>query len=152
MNAPDSSVDFVVTGKPPSASPENAAKRQRLEQWRAEVRTEAQRANPPTNDLVTGEVRVRVDYFSAVMTQGDRPDVDGILKPIRDAMGGIVYEDDRQVVDLCARKRNTLSEVGSVHLPPAVQEHLGQHVGALDKLGDFVHVQVSPHAGELGYS
>ena len=95
---------------------------------------------------------MRVDYFSSVMTQGDRPDVDGILKPILDAMEGIVYEDDRQVVDLCARKRNTLAEVGSVHLPLAVQEHFGQHVGTADRLGDFIYVQVSPHAGELGYS
>lgn len=99
-----------------------------------------------------GDVRVRVDYFSAVMTLGDRPDIDGILKPILDAMQGIVYDDDRQVVDLCARKRDTTVEAQSEHLPHVVKQRIEQYPGTLEELDDFVYVQVSPHTGQMDYS
>ncbi len=86
------------------------------------------------------------------MAQGDRPDVDGILKAILDAMRGVLYEDDRQVVDLCARKRDSVAESQIGHLPSAVRSLFNQHSGNPEDLHDFVYVQVSPHVGELDYS
>lgn len=99
-----------------------------------------------------GDVRVRVDYFSTVMAQGDRPDIDGILKPILDAMQGIVYDNDRQIVDLCARKRDTMVEAQFERLPRVVKQRFEQHPGTLEELDDFVYVQVSPHTGQMDYS
>lgn len=145
-------IGFVVVGKPPSAHPRNAVKRRRLDSWRAQVEAEARLSRTPGDVPVSGEVRVRVDYFSTVMAQGDRPDIDGILKPILDAMEGIVYANDRQVVDLCARKRDTTVEARSDLLPRIVQQRFEQHPGTLDEIDDFVYVQVSPHTGQMDYS
>ena len=145
-------VGFVVVGKPPSAHPRNAVKRRRLDNWRAAVEAQARLSTTPSDMSSRGDVRVRVDYFSAVMAQGDRPDIDGILKPILDAMQGIVYDDDRQVVDLCARKRDTAAESESEHLPLLVRQRFEQHPGTLEELDDFVYVQVSPHTGHMDYS
>ena len=145
-------IGFVVDGKPPSAHPRNAVKRQRLKNWRAQVQAEARLSTTPSDVPVSGDVRVRVDYFSTAMTQGDRPDVDGILKPILDAMQGIVYANDRQIVDLCARKRDATVEARSNLLPRVVQQRFEQHSGTLDEIDDFVYVQVSPHTGQMDYS
>ena len=100
----------------------------------------------------TGAVRVRVDYFSPVISQGDRPDIDGILKPILDAMQEIVYDNDRQVVDLCARKRDSTVEAQSERLPRVVKQRIEQDPGTLEELDDFVYIQVSPHTGQMDYS
>lgn len=86
------------------------------------------------------------------MSQGDRPDIDGILKPILDAMEGIVYGNDRQVVDLCARKRDTTVEAQFERLPRVVKQRIEQGPGTLEELDDFVYVQVSPHTGQMDYS
>lgn len=45
--------------------------------------------------------RISTGYFLPVK----KPDVDNVLKAISDAMNGIVYEDDAQLVDVRIRKR-----------------------------------------------
>jgi crossover junction endodeoxyribonuclease RusA len=44
--------------------------------------------------LRTGRIDLEVWFVS---DSGVRPDVDNVLKPIMDALKGVVYEDDRQV-------------------------------------------------------
>lgn len=51
---------------------------------------------------VTHEVSVEVIYFYDTTS----PDVDNMVKPIQDALLGLIYEDDRQVVHASGRKRN----------------------------------------------
>jgi Holliday junction resolvase RusA-like endonuclease len=46
-------------------------------------------------------VAVKITYFHP----GNAPDVDNIIKPIQDALNGVVYTDDNQVVSTaCALK------------------------------------------------
>ena len=90
--------EFVVEGTPASLQSKSSRKRA----WKAKVAHEATAkwpgSVPPTNNLVA----VRITYFYDTVS----PDVDNIIKPIQDALVGIVYNDDSQVTDTTSRKRN----------------------------------------------
>lgn len=49
---------------------------------------------PPNTAPYHGDVSLSITYYY----DGDAPDVDNIIKPIQDALIGIVYRDDSQVV------------------------------------------------------
>ena len=89
---------------------------------------------------VTGPVGVEIVYFY----EDESPDVDNIIKPIQDALVGLVYVDDDQVVDTRARKR---SLDGSYRLEGASPVLLDAFVEA----EIFLYVRVSVHvdSGEL---
>jgi crossover junction endodeoxyribonuclease RusA len=73
-----------------------------LHAWKTTVRQEAEKYWPagyvPTPDIVM----VKVTYFYDSVSV----DVDNIVKPIQDALVGLVYVDDDQVTDVLSRKRN----------------------------------------------
>jgi Holliday junction resolvase RusA-like endonuclease len=48
---------------------------------------------------------VEVDWFSKGFQ--NKPDVDNIIKPIQDALKGIVFEDDNQLESVAVRKHDT---------------------------------------------
>lgn len=89
--------EFSVDGPPVSLQ---TKRRSRLQAWKAKVRREADAAwnngDPPTPE----EVCVRITYFY----ENEAPDVDNIIKPIQDALVGLVYADDAQVADTSSRK------------------------------------------------
>ena len=87
--------EFTIKGPPVSLQ---SRKRARLQAWKTDVRNAATKVakNPPTND----EVAITITYYY----DGDTPDVDNIIKPIQDALIGVVYADDNQVVDTRSRK------------------------------------------------
>lgn len=89
--------EFTIDGPPVSHQARN---RSRLAAWKAQVRRAAEAAwvygDPPTRD----EVCVRITYFY----DSEPPDVDNIIKPIQDALNGLVYDDDAQVSDTSSRK------------------------------------------------
>ena len=79
--------EFVVVGTPLSQQ----ASSWRRAIWKAQVAAEASAtANFWVHRLVEGHVA----YFCPVLGV----DIDNIVKPILDAMKGILYEDDRQIV------------------------------------------------------
>ena len=47
----------------------------------------------------------RSDAISGLIKKTTKPDLDNIVKSIKDALNGIVYIDDNQVTDIIARKR-----------------------------------------------
>ena len=51
---------------------------------------------------MTHAVAIEIIYFF----DGPPPDVDNIVKPIQDALIGLVYRDDSQVTDAVGRKRD----------------------------------------------
>jgi Holliday junction resolvase RusA-like endonuclease len=52
----------------------------------------------PGHELFTGEVRIHVVF----RTRSKSKDLDNMLKTVMDALNGVVWEDDRQVVRLRA--------------------------------------------------
>jgi Holliday junction resolvase RusA-like endonuclease len=71
-------------------------------------------SNPPTKDMVTVTVKFfykrpekfpkyikeRIDRGEIVAGKPTRPDIDNLAKGVLDAMNGIVYVDDGQVVEI----------------------------------------------------
>ncbi len=88
--------EFVIDGPPMSARSHNAA---RLAEWK--VRVAAAAAQRWTGPLFRGKTRVVVTYYHERETAG--LDADNMIKPILDALTGVVYADDRQATQITAR-------------------------------------------------
>ena len=91
--------EFIVVGIPISHQTKNRA---RLRAWQAQVRTAAQARWPSGTPPVVVNVRMRIVYYY----DGASLDTDNMIKPIQDALNGLVFEDDQQVTDLVAGKRS----------------------------------------------
>lgn len=91
--------EFTIKGPPVSAQTKN---RGRLQSWKRQVRAAAQVEIVAGEAPVTDEVTVTITYYY----EGDSPDVDNIIKPIQDALNGLVFVDDCQVVDTRSRKKS----------------------------------------------
>lgn len=87
-------LEFVVLGPPISNQQSTPQGRANLVAWSAMVAGEAQ--DQWAKPLLKGDLKAIIINFYA----GNRPsvDVDNMSKPILDAMQGIVYENDRQIV------------------------------------------------------
>jgi hypothetical protein len=90
--------EFTIPGPPVSSQTRNRA---RLHAWRNEVRLAAQAKVPPGALLEGGPVKISITYYY----EGDTPDVDNIIKPIQDAVIGVVFHDDDQVEETKSWKR-----------------------------------------------
>lgn len=90
--------EFRIKGPPVSAQ---TKRRNRLRAWKQQVANAAQ-AELGTTPPCQCNVRVTITYYY----DGDTPDVDNIIKPIQDALIGLVYDDDSQVVDTRSRKKS----------------------------------------------
>lgn len=91
--------EFVVDGPPVS---QQTRRRERLHLWKGIVRQEAERYWSSRDLPVPGYIMLKVTYFY----DGIGMDVDNIVKPIQDALKGLVYFDDSQVTDMLSRKRD----------------------------------------------
>lgn len=91
--------EFTIKGPPVSAQTRN---RSRLQGWKADVKNAAQRQIEAEGSVVDSEVCVSITYYY----DGESPDVDNIIKPIQDALIGVIYSDDCQVVETTSRKRS----------------------------------------------
>lgn len=90
--------EFVVPGIPVSAQAENRSK---LAQWKAQVAAAAAvaRGGAP---LETGPCASTVTMYAI---GGWKLDLDNMAKPILDAMTGVVWVDDRQLVTVVPGRR-----------------------------------------------
>src|SRR4051794_12156098 len=95
--------EFTVTGIPVS---HQTANREALQRWKRRVRRAARGVgNGSTGLPVTSDVEVHVVYYYD-SAPAQIPDGDNMLKPIQDALQGILYVNDRQVTDASCRKRD----------------------------------------------
>ncbi len=91
--------EFTIKGPPVSVQTRN---RQRLQSWKQDVSYAAIASLPPAAAPVDTNVAVVITYYY----DGDSPDVDNITKPILDALNGIIFRDDGQVVEAKSRKKS----------------------------------------------
>lgn len=126
-------VEFVVRGTPKS---QQAGSRKR---WQEKV----QRAAPPSSELLTGPLRLRIDFF---FDGSAGPDTDNIIKPIQDALEDIVYGDDETVVDVCARKIDLQRLPSLVAVSPTLLTALAE------PSGDFVYIRVATAKRRLEFA
>jgi crossover junction endodeoxyribonuclease RusA len=122
--------EIVVVGTPISHQSHNKPK---LREWQESVREAARKALPENTTPVKTKCLVIVVYFF-----GQTPallDNDNLLKPIQDALSGLVYEDDRQVTDTVIRR----TYIGGLFRIPGRSRSL---VEAIEQGEEFVYVRV----------
>jgi crossover junction endodeoxyribonuclease RusA len=129
--------EFTIPGPPVSSQTRNRA---RLQQWKQDVCHAAQARIQAGTAPVADIVRITITYYY----EGDTPDVDNIIKPIQDALNGVVFVDDNQVHETKARKR---ALDGSYQIKGAS----GVLLEGFAAGQDFLHIRVEfcPHIGVL---
>ena len=90
--------EFVIPERPVS---QQARRRDRLRDWREFVAAHARAVLSEPRDLATQPVAVRVLYLYEEVAL----DADNILKPIQDALVGVLLDDDSIVTDVEIRRR-----------------------------------------------
>lgn len=129
--------EFCVTGPAVSAQAQDKA---RLRAWQDRVAASARQAWPKGKALLTAPLRMRVSEFDAFRTR----DRDNFVKPIADALQGIVYKNDKEIVTLESEWKN-LNGAFRVR-------YMSSHVAAAFVSGDpFVRIRVwvDDRAGDL---
>jgi Holliday junction resolvase RusA-like endonuclease len=129
--------EFVIPETPVSVQ---ARDRKRLSAWKERVRNAASASWPREQPPVTCSVRARVTYYYDQVSI----DSDNILKPLLDALCGVVYRDDAQVTDVSSaiRSINGSFRVRGMSRPLAEGFVTGH---------DFLHIRIeeAPDQGEL---
>ncbi|MCG6140654.1 RusA family crossover junction endodeoxyribonuclease [Leptospira mtsangambouensis] len=121
--------EFIIQGCPVSHQTRN---RQRLRAWKTEVGNAAKRNLNNGFSIIDVDIIVTITFYH----DGPTPDVDNIIKPIQDALIGIVYTDDKQVVETKSRKKS----INSSYKIRGVSEVL---LSGFATGNDFLHVKIS---------
>jgi crossover junction endodeoxyribonuclease RusA len=127
--------EFVVIGKPIS---HQAKERKRVQAWKDQVRSVAEsywKGNVPLGETI----QVVITHYYDIVG-GDEsavPDSDNIVKPIRDALNGLIYVDDYQITDFISRRRNLNGSFRVKGISPALAE-------GFSKGQEFLHIRIEP--------
>lgn len=103
--------EFLIPRRPVSLQ---TKKRQNLQAWKTYVRSEAARVWAGSAIITTSELQLSLVYFY----ESDPVDIDNIIKPIQDALVGLVYSDDLLVTDVDSHRRPLLGTFELTSLPP----------------------------------
>lgn len=129
--------EFLIPQRPVSLQ---TRRRANLQEWKAYVNGEALKAWPVGAPLLVGDLRVTLVYLA-----GDDPaDIDNIIKPIQDALVGVVYRDDGAVCDVDSHRRLLAQPIDVTNLPPLLQ-------GGVVKGEECVYVRVAESAALQEY-
>jgi len=101
--------EFLIPKRPLSLQ----AKARRLNAWKAFVHEKAASAWKYSS-VQTGDVQVTLVYLCGEPP----PDTDNIVKPILDAMKGLVFVDDATVSDVLSHRRPLTGNFDLTRLPP----------------------------------
>ena len=121
-------LEFTLDGPPVSVQTRN---KRRLKSWKAAVKSAAQRQLSATSLIVSDQVTISMTYYY----DGDSPDVDNIIKPVQDALIGVIYNDDDQVVETKSRKR-------SINGSYKIRGVSAVLLNAFSNGNDFLHIKV----------
>jgi len=121
--------EFVVEGPPISLQTRN---RGNLQAWKAKVLNSARLKWPNTDSPLTEEnLKLTVTYYY----EDVYPDVDNIIKPIQDALVGLVYNNDSQISDTRSKRRNINASFRVKGMSPVLAQGF-----VLNK--EFLHVKI----------
>ncbi len=125
---PEMVFEFVIPQRPVSLQ----AKASSLRKWKAFVTTEASKAWI-SSPVQTSGLELMLVYLCEVAP----PDIDNIIKPIQDAMNGLVYDDDVQITDVHAHRRSVSGTFDITNLSTAL-------IKAIDLGRECVYVRIGP--------
>lgn len=128
--------EFLIPQRPVSLQ---ASNRKNLKAWKDFVRGEAKKVwNNSTLPVSSPPLRFSIVY----LCDSSPPDTDNIIKPIQDALVGLIFEDDSLVSDVDSHRRFLAEPIDLITLPPLLQA--GVAAGS-----ECVYVRVSD-AQDLG--
>lgn len=131
--------EFIVEGPPVSHQTRHAA---RLKAWQHTVRTAASQHWPANTPPVRVQLSFTVTYYHDGVSV--RIDNDNLVKPIQDALNGLVYEDDRQITDTYVRKTDLNGSFRVRGMSPVLAEGFCRGNEFL-----YIRVDVAPAHEEL---
>jgi|SRR5580693_1183350 crossover junction endodeoxyribonuclease RusA len=131
--------EFIVGGPPISHQSRNRA---RLQLWRETAAAAARARWPQAEQAVNAPIRIVVTYYHD--GPAIRMDNDNLVKPIQDALNGMVYVDDRLISDLAVRKTD-LNGAFRVRGMSAVLAD--GFIGGKEFL--HVRIEAAPHHGDI---
>lgn len=131
--------EFIVDGPPISYQTRRA---ERLRAWKQAVRNAAAYRWPQAVAPLKVRLKMTVCYYhDGVMV---RIDNDNMVKPIQDALNGLIYEDDRQITDIQVRKTDINGSFRIRGMSPVLAE-------GFVKGKEFLHIVIerAPNHEEL---
>lgn len=133
--------EFLVPGRPVSQQGKNRSKRRSKDEWKAfvcECALQEWEGTPVYDETLR---------FTLVYLCEDRknmPDINNIIKPVQDALIGLIYLDDNLIVDVQGHLRMADDVIAVTELPALLQDVI---VTGTDCL--YVRVDSSPKLGDL---
>ncbi len=124
-------IEFTFEGPPLSLQSKNGTRKRAYKQT---IENAARLVLPADFTLLSKNLEIKITYYY----EDDAPDVDNIIKPIQDALIGVIYLDDQQIADTRSRKR----DINSSYKIRNVSVCLLQ---AFSNGQDFVHVKINEH-------
>jgi crossover junction endodeoxyribonuclease RusA len=104
-------LEFLIRRRPLSLQ----AKRPSLRAWKAFVQAEAAKVwKDPV--IQAGDLQITLVYLCDISP----PDTDNIVKPIQDALVGLVFSDDGLIADVDSHRRSLNGTFDLTRLPPLV--------------------------------
>lgn len=123
-------IEFTFEGPPLSLQSKNKTRKRAYKQ---SVENAAKQILPAGFNPLTQDLEIKITYYY----EGDTPDIDNIIKPIQDALVGVVYVDDQQIADTRSRKR----DINGSYRVRNVSTCL---LHAFSNGKDFIHVKINP--------
>ncbi|QLE43904.1 RusA family crossover junction endodeoxyribonuclease [Nostoc sp. C052] len=106
--------EFVIPRRPVSLQ---TKKKQNLQAWKNFVRVEAQKLWKDRSVIKQGDLQLTLVYLCDEFPA----DTDNIIKPIQDALVGLVFEDDSLVSDVESHRRFMSDPIEIKSLPSLLQ-------------------------------
>jgi crossover junction endodeoxyribonuclease RusA len=129
--------EFAIIGIPVS---QQTRRKARLKEWKEAVRSAAREQWPNGKPLVNQPIQIIATYYYE-----DVPlDTDNMIKPVQDALKGLIYSDDCLVTDSRAAKRNLAGRFRVKGMSPVL-------AAGFCSGREFIHVKIleSPSQEEL---
>ena len=131
--------EFTVDGPPVSYQTRNVV---RLRAWQQAERVAAVQRWPASTPPVTERLQFTVTYYhDGISVQMDN---DNLVKPIQDALNGLIYEDDRQITDTYIRKTDLNGSFRVRGMSPVLAEGFCRGNEFL-----YVRIELAPDHEEL---
>lgn len=128
--------EFLIPRRPLSQQAKNAAHKR---DWKDYVYGRAFQA------WSGAPITRRALRFTLVyLCEGDPPDINNVIKPVQDALIGLVYSDDGLIVDVQGHLRMTDDLLEATGLPTLLQDAM---LGGVDCL--YVRIDASRTIGDL---
>ncbi|MGI4742393.1 MAG: RusA family crossover junction endodeoxyribonuclease [Janthinobacterium lividum] len=124
-------IEFTFEGPPLSLQSKKSSRKRAYK----EMVEKAARAALPDDFLISSDkLEIKITYYF----EGEAPDVDNIIKPIQDALIGVIYIDDKQIADTRSRQKDINGSYKIRNSSACLLQAFG--CGK-----DFIHIKIDAH-------